>query len=519
MKKGNIVKIFSDHKHDITHKLPTAVKQMKELTDSDIVLDSEMVLYDGKTPLGRSAATKFLMSKENQNDKQIKFFVFDVLYYRENLMSKPWYERYAVRQKLGFKHTPNLINVPSVIVDNKEDALKAIHMFAKMVGSEGAMIKKYEGTYTPNGKTDAWVKFRKELDIHVVVIDKILDKAGIFNYLVGVYATQEDLKLLSKEHIVEVNGKPVLQLGKTFNTKIQASKGDLLDIHIEEIWREQDKDGIHYSIHKPKVLEKIEMEETTPVKELDDMVVARGAAVKNEELQDVSEEGGTRSEAAKKFWAENWYKSFPKSGHGSFIYHHHYRGVAENEISYSEPEMISKTDNSVHGDLRCQANDKYLWGFTVFTGSTKDLEKAGGCRLCNLDKNEKLEGAFKLLEPISWVRVGLNKPYISAPGKVGSTKNYYAKFFAVDHGTYDMGVWRKHSFEIFLHGNKLKGRYIIQFAPVGGRRIWLISKPENEKPYADTHKLEDVMKELKSKGQKWLVWAKPGTKPKLIEIR
>ncbi|MHA1842380.1 MAG: hypothetical protein ACTSYW_10440, partial [Candidatus Heimdallarchaeota archaeon] len=87
------------------------------------------------------------------------------------------------------------------------------------------------------------------------------------------------------------------------------------------------------------------------------------------------------------------------------------------------------------------------------------------------------------------------------------------KFFVVDSGTYDLGVCRQHSFEIFLHGKKLKGRFIIQYAPVGGKRIWLISKPKDQTPYAESHKLEDVLREIKAKGQKYLIWAKPGLKP------
>jgi hypothetical protein len=83
-----------------------------------------------------------------------------------------------------------------------------------------------------------------------------------------------------------------------------------------------------------------------------------------------------------------------------------------------------------------------------------------------------------------------------------------------------MGVWREHMFEVFLQGQKLKGRYLIEYAPVaGGRRVWLIDKPEDQTPYAESRELADVIGELRKKGQRYLVWCKPGERPQLIDVR
>ena len=50
-------------------------------------------------------------------------------------------------------------------------------------------------------------------------------------------------------------------------------------------------------------------------------------------------------------------------------------------------------------------------------------------------------------------------------------------------------------------------------------RTWLFSKPDDQTPYAEAHKLEDVVAELKQKGQAHLVWVeKPGEKPRLVNI-
>ncbi|HDD70724.1 MAG TPA: hypothetical protein ENF94_01035 [Candidatus Woesearchaeota archaeon] len=88
----------------------------------------------------------------------------------------------------------------------------------------------------------------------------------------------------------------------------------------------------------------------------------------------------------------------------------------------------------------------------------------------------------------------------------------------MDWGTYELGVIREHSREYFLQGSKMKGRVLITYAPVAGSRKWLIDFPVDQTPYAESHDLNEVIAELKQKKQKWLIWCKPGEKPKKIKI-
>lgn len=228
----------------------------------------------------------------------------------------------------------------------------------------------------------------------------------------------------------------------------------------------------------------------------------------------LGEEGETRSDAATEFWSKHWYEMYPSSGKGRFVYHHHWRGLSEEETNLSDEELLG-TDHSVHGDLRFEADDA-LWGFSVFLGTA--AENKAGDRLINLPQDDNLQGTFKLAQPKAWLDVGIKEPYISEPGGVGATSKKYSKFFAIDHGTYEIGVWREHLFEVFIHGKKLKGRFLIEYAPVGGKRIWIIDKPKDQTPYAEQKDLEDVIAELKQKGQKYLIWSKPGEKPKKIDV-
>lgn len=224
------------------------------------------------------------------------------------------------------------------------------------------------------------------------------------------------------------------------------------------------------------------------------------------------DEGETREEASERFWKNNWYKVYPKSGKGKFVYHHHWRGLTEEEKDWDEAKLL-ETERSVHGDLRFQFEPDSLFGFTVFLGPTKEVRK--GRDVYTLKEPDKLQGTWKQLQPKEW----LTFEGVTKPGQVGATSKKYAKFFIEDSGTYEIGVWREHFIELFLHGKKLKGRFTIVYAPVGeGGRKWLIGRPEDQTPYAKSHKKEEVIKELKEKGQKYLIWAAPGIKPVLYDV-
>jgi hypothetical protein len=124
-----------------------------------------------------------------------------------------------------------------------------------------------------------------------------------------------------------------------------------------------------------------------------------------------------------------------------------------------------------------------------------------------------LEGAFKVHHPKEWLAVGRIAPFI------GPDEDKFEKFFVKDEGTYRMGVWEQGSFEVFLDGDKLKGRHLFLFATNKSKRTWIVSKPEDQKPFAETKDLEDVLKEQRHKNREFLVWAQPGDKPKLFSLK
>jgi len=522
-KKGTEVKIFSEQEKDISNAFPTLCDAAKTLTDADIIIDGELVPYKGKEPLGRNELMKFIgaiKSGKKVDDKHIKMHVWDIVYYNKDITDLPLRERRKVLSKLKFNSRILPVSAFYVPAD-KNELKKAIEKATKLKGSEGAVIKDLDAPYVFDEKSRAWIKYRHLVDFHAIIIDKIRNKAGNFNYVVGVELRPKDMKYIDSRYVVEVNGKKVLKLGKTFNTEFDVPIGSIADIMVEEVWRHESPRGIRYSIHKPRFRHpRPDRSTSSTIDDLEDIVTSIGVAVK--ELREDNDYGETHTEAAEKFWKENWFRMYPKSGKGQFIYHHHWRGLTEEETKLDDKTLMCETNHSIHGDLRHEVDRNTLWGFTVFFGTAKENCEKYPDKLIYQSKTKekyKMQGSFKLAMPHSWLEVGKRKPLITQPGGIGSTAKKFAKFFAIDWGTYEMGVWREHFFEVFYHGKHLKGRAIISYAPVGGSRKWLIYFPEDQTPYADKHTKEEIIAELKKKGQKYLIWAKPGVKPELIEIK
>ena len=229
-------------------------------------------------------------------------------------------------------------------------------------------------------------------------------------------------------------------------------------------------------------------------------------------------EGGTQSARALANWEANWQDMLPSSGKGKFVYQHHWRGLDEEEMGLTEVELMN-TDHSIHGDIRLEG-DVSLWGWGVLLGNAKtNRDRELNDKLIGWKTGDKIALVPKLASPKQWLEVGVGKPKVFDPGESGATTEKSAKFFALDSGTYELGVARKHFVEIFLDGKHLKGRYLFQFAPVGEQRRWLIDKPEDQTPTAERADVADVIGELRRKRQRFLIWNEPGGKPQKIDVR
>lgn len=243
---------------------------------------------------------------------------------------------------------------------------------------------------------------------------------------------------------------------------------------------------------------------------------------------------GPHARAAAKFWKENWWRMVSRPGHGSYVLHHHWRGLLDTETDKDDEWLWENTKHSIHEDLRHAAAEDWsgekssanLFGFAAFL-EVEDLREAKGPVLTVLGTDRASQEAYqlapKLPQPKGWLSIGRQRPVVFEPRGTGATTKKYAKIFAVDWGEYHVGVCREHSFEIFYTSaaepKGMLGRYLILLIETPEGRRWNIKKPDDQTPIAERKKPEDYFEELKEKGQKYLVWSDGKSKPVLYDVQ
>jgi len=471
-KKGGAVSLwFEDSGQE--RGLPGVNEALARIPD-DFVLDCNVGIDRDGEPLPRIELMTLTAEEPQLREGDIvKATVFDLPYWREDLSGRPFgerrtaLERFFARRLRGDKH---FALSPQTRIESQADldgALKS-PQFGRAAGSEGLVVKVLRSGEYGSGGVDWMGKVKRVVELKVLVLGKIKTKGGAWVYRCGLADPGE------WGNTAEFRGGEYVDLGETFSTSVAADPGDVLTVHVQEVLPREsgelewlgakvvDRDASRKEPYSAGQV--VEMAGRAGV-----LQKAAGSGFQTEIGKEAAEdEGGTRGEAAEREWQRNWWRAPPKSGRGRFVYMHHWMGLTEEQSRMDEPELF-RSAKSVHGDLRFTADPAFgdLWGFSMFTAGAEKTGLGDEERLISLPEDDKLQGAFKLPQPEEWLTICRRKPYVSGPGGPGATAGKYAKFFEQDSGEYEVGVWREHFIEVFLHGDRLKGRMLFQFAPVG----------------------------------------------------
>lgn len=574
-KIGRTVRIFTeDEKRDRARIFPEIVQEVRALPAQNTILDTEFVWWREGEPIAREDMLAFVSGKEPITGEEIHVNCHDCLWQgREPLDGLGYLDRLKHLREVLPKDFDSLKFAPYRLASTEEELKAACAWAYRYPGSEGAMLKVADSPYSEE-RTDTWAKLKRVLEVAVQVIGRrrkagpwktapkrdlagdearraygeLARDSATFLYraairdgdrLVPIEANARlmpsDLELawdgehqewrgLESPEVWEMaegyeRNRGDLKLAATYASNIEAKIGDIITVQTARLERFDDEAGSHYSWMFPRV------KETNPDKDRPDaaedferLIAAQGKTRLSKQAYENLEEEHTRIGQAQRFWNESWQTMFPRAGSGRFAYQHHWRGLAEDETELPEARLF-ETDHSVHGDLRFERDAETLWGVTVFLGTAEENRKAGGDRLAVLPEGDNLEISHKLAQPHAWLTVGEDKPVVSGPGEVGATAKKFSKFFLEDSGEYRMGVWREHSQEVFLEGKKLSGRFLLVYFPApGGRRVWIIDRPDDQTPIAAQRGIKDEIAELRGKRQAYLIWAMPGKRPIPIKI-
>ena len=258
-KMGSNIKVYTYNEKDITSKCKKIVERLKNKQFGDLILDAELILYDKDEPLHRADTIAHLF-KDKYKDAELKARVFDIMYHEDkNIADDTLRERINVLFYQFSQNSSDELGFPNKKNTRIADSLEEVKKYGKDImesrTAEGVVIKDIESTYyIGTKKNPKWIKWKKFVDLDVIVLEKKTTKSNLNSYTVGIGPlTGEE----SREHDgVELNGKTYLKVGKALNTKESVEVGSIVRVKVDEVKRK----GTGYSLFSAKVIEIPEVE-------------------------------------------------------------------------------------------------------------------------------------------------------------------------------------------------------------------------------------------------------------------
>jgi hypothetical protein len=255
-KIDNNIKIFSYNKKLITEKCKNIADELKAKHFGDCILDAELILFDGEEALHR-ADTIAHVFKNKYPKATLKCHVFDIMRHENQaLLDEELENRMTIMFNNYAQHSADVLKFPSKKDTRRADTLKDIAEYAEkimdMPTSEGVVIKDATSTYyVGTKKNPKWIKWKKFVDLDVVVLDKKKTKSNLYSYTVGIGPVDEENKFTQ-----EVNGIKYMNVGKALNTKISVDVGEIIRVKVDEVKNAGDR----YTLYSAKVIEVPEVE-------------------------------------------------------------------------------------------------------------------------------------------------------------------------------------------------------------------------------------------------------------------
>ena len=255
-KIDNNIKVFSFNKKVITDKCKDIVKELKAKHFGDCILDAELILFDGEEALHR-ADTIAHVFKNKYPDATLKCHVFDIMRHdNQTLLDEELENRMTIMFNNYAQHSADVLKFPSKKDTRRADNLKDIAEYAEkimdMPTSEGVVIKDATSTYyLGTKKNPKWIKWKKFVDLDVIVLDKKKTKSNLYSYTVGVGPVEEENKFTK-----EIDGIKYMDVGKALNTKIAVDIGDIIRVKVDEVKKAKDR----FTLYSAKVIEVPEVE-------------------------------------------------------------------------------------------------------------------------------------------------------------------------------------------------------------------------------------------------------------------
>jgi len=255
-KVDNNVKIYSYNKIDITDKCPEQVEEIKKKHFGSCILDAELMLFLDDEPLHRAETISYIFKLKDENKKGVlKAHVFDIMQHEgKSVMEEPLRERINILLYQYSQHSSEMLAFPSKKDTRMADSIKEVLEYSKDImklpASEGVVIKDMESTYYRGiSQNPKWIKWKKFVDLDVIVLKDRKTKSGLHSYTMGIGPVPASV--VREYETVEFEDKEYLEVGKALNTKTNVEVGKIVRVKVDEVR----KKGKSFSLYSAKVIE------------------------------------------------------------------------------------------------------------------------------------------------------------------------------------------------------------------------------------------------------------------------
>jgi DNA ligase-1 len=269
-RKGSKIEIYTRRLENVSRALPEIVKYVTEsLPHEDFIIEGEIIV----TRDGKPISFQYILQRVRRKydiEKMVKkvpltLFLFDILYYRGNLIDTPFKTRRKTLESI-VKVNNSQVALSSQSKVTSEELWKAHKLFEDSIndGHEGIMIKDPEAPYMPGIRGKKMLKFKAEPEtLDLVVIGGTYGKGKRANllgsYLLALQDDDNQIKTLA--HVATgLDDKTLLELFEMSEPLITSQRGRevtmepkiILEIAFSEIVKSPEYES-GYSLRFPVV--------------------------------------------------------------------------------------------------------------------------------------------------------------------------------------------------------------------------------------------------------------------------
>lgn len=236
----NILMFMEDEKRDLSKALPSMASELKAMP-GPFVIDGECMAVEKD---GKPVARRDLAGFRPEDDAQFRFRVANALHLPDgNIMDLPYLKQKQQLQAFLSRHYKGkrIELTPHRVAHSWAEMQSHIQWASKVPGSEGAMLKLADSTYSLSGENDGWAKYKKQRAVQARVYkrDAVKDSPGRFNLSCAV----GPVDARHWQETVDIGGKAYTPIGSTRNAKTDANVGDVIVADVLELAYERVKTG------------------------------------------------------------------------------------------------------------------------------------------------------------------------------------------------------------------------------------------------------------------------------------